>query len=203
MRRCVIGIGILAFLAFAAVIHGHSYTVTKSKARHGWKLLFDGQSLKGWQAHVGGDWRIEGGALVCPGTSSGWLNTTVSSNNYVLKLEFRGAGTINSGVFLRAQEEGRPWISGYECQIWDYQPGGFDTGSLVGSVKALPTKIIPNRWNRYEITVDGDRFVVVLNGKTILDAHNSKHLTGDVIGLQCNRNNRIEFRDIEFMPLAK
>ena len=34
-----------------------------------------------------------------------------------------------------SQKEGQPHVSGYELQIWDNQPAGFNTGSLVGSVK--------------------------------------------------------------------
>ena len=203
MRRWVIGIGVLGALALSAVVQSHTVSLARGAARPGWVSLFDGKTLKGWQVHNGGDWKVENGALVCPGTSAGWLETLSPSNDYILKLQFRGASSVNSGVFLRAQKEGRPWVTGYECQIWGHMPDGFNTGSLVGSVKALPARIISDRWNKYEITVDGDHFVVVLNGKTLLDAHNSKHPAGDVIGLQCNKNNRIEFRDIMLNPLPR
>ena len=203
MRRWVIGIGILGALVLAVIVQGHTISLARGAARHGWVSLFDGKTLQGWQVRTGGDWKVENGAIVCPGTSAGWLNTLSPSNDYVLKLQFHGASNVNSGVFVRAQKEGRPWVTGYECQIWAHMPDGFNTGSLVGSVKAQPAKIIAGRWNRYEITVDGDYFVVVLNGKTLLDAHNSKHLTGEVIGLQCNKNNAIEFRDIMLKPLPR
>jgi 3-keto-disaccharide hydrolase len=203
MRRWVIGIGVLGALALSVVVQSHSVTFAGGAARRGWVSLFDGKTLKGWLVHTGGDWKVENGAIVCPGTSAGWLGTLSPSNDYVLKLQFRAASEVNSGVFVRAQKESQPWIAGYECQIWANMPDGFNTGSLVGSVKALPARIIPDRWNKYEITADGDHFVVVLNGKTLLDAHNSKHPTGDVIGLQCNKDNGIEFRDIMLKPLPR
>ena len=87
-------------------------------------------------------------------------------------------------------------------QIWDYQPEGYSTGSLVGSLKAGPAKIIPNEWNSYEITARGDRFTIVLNGKTLLDGSDSKHASG-VIGFQCQKDNRIQFRNIRLLPLTK
>ena len=37
--------------------------------------------------------------------------------------------------------------------------------------------------------------MVVLNGKTILDARDNKHSSG-VIGFQCQKDNAIEFRNI-------
>jgi hypothetical protein len=203
MRRCVIGIGVLGALVLSVVVLGRTTSLARGATRSGWVSLFDGKTLKGWQVHTGGDWKAHNGALVCLGTSAGWLGTLSPSNDYILKLQFRGASSVNSGVFLRAQNEGQPWVNGYECQIWEHMPTGFNTGSLVGSVKAMPASIISDHWNSYEITVDGDHFVVVLNGKTLLDAHNSKHPTGDVIGLQCNKDNKIEFRDIMLKPLSR
>ena len=49
---------------------------------------------------------------------------------------------------------------------------------------------------------EGDRFLIVLNGKTLLDAHDSKHASG-VIGFQCQINNRIEFRGIKLQRIKK
>ncbi len=203
MRRWVIGIGVLSAIALSAVVQSHTVSLARGAVEYGWVSLFNGKTLNGWQVHKGGDWKVENGALVCPGTSAGWLETLSPSNDFILRLQFRGASTVNSGVFLRAQREGLPWVTGYECQIWAQMPTGYNTGSLVGSVKAQPAKILSGRWNRYEITADGNHFVVVLNGKTLLDGHNSNHLTGKIIGLQCNKNNKIEFRDIMLRPLSR
>jgi hypothetical protein len=174
-------------------------TLTPKERADGWILLFDGKSLQGWEPHTGGDWKVENGAIQCPGTTAGWLGTSRSFSDFVLRLEFRGSEKVNSGVFLRSQKEGQPHITGYELQIWDYQPAGYSTGSLVGSVKAPPTRIVADQWNTYEITARGDHFVIVLNGKTILDAHDAKHAAG-VIGFQCQRENPIEFRNIKLHP---
>jgi len=153
----------------------------------------------------GGDWKIEDGAFVCPGTSAGWLDTADSFQNYDLKMQFRGGEQVNSGVFLRSAKEGKPWITGYELQIWDYQPGGYNTGSLVGYVKAAPIKILAGLWNDYEVKVQGDHFIAILNGKTILDGHDSAHTGAGVIGFQCNKGdiNKVEFRSIKILPLGK
>jgi len=176
-------------------------TLSPQESAGGWKLLFDGKTLNGWESHWAEDWKAQDGALVCSAVERSWLSTSASSfSDYVLKLEFRGARTVNSGVFLRSQKEGQPHITGYELQIWDYQPAGYNTGSLVGSLKAAPVKILPDQWNRYEITADGDHFLIVLNGKTLLDGRDSKHSSG-VIGFQCQKDNKIEFRNIKLRPI--
>ncbi len=184
----------------ARLIFGLSLVVLAAAQDGAWKVLFDGKSLEGWETHWANNWKAQDGALVCDATEPSWLSTSASFSDYILKLEFRGAAKVNSGVFLRSQKEGQPHITGYELQIWDYQPAGYNTGSLVGSVKASPVKILPDQWNSYEITAKGDHFVIVLNGKTLLDAHDAKHASG-VIGFQCQKDNRIEFRNIKVLPL--
>src|SRR6476661_9620507 len=111
------------------------------------KSLFDGKTLKGWENHGAESWHVRDGAIACDGSAPSWLGTTESFSDFALTLEFKGPASVNSGVFLRSQKEGPPHVTGYELQIWDYQPAGFNTGSLVGSVKASPTKIKPNDWN--------------------------------------------------------
>jgi hypothetical protein len=181
-------------------------SLTRAEAKEGWILLFDGKSLRGWESRPTsvpdskGDWQVDSGALICGGTTPSWISTKDSFSDYRMTLEFRGAEKVNSGVFLRSQKEGQPHITGYELQIWDYQPAGYHTGSLVGSLKAEPAKIVPDQWNKYDITVQGDRFRIVLNGKTLLDARDAKHASG-VIGFQCQKDNRIEFRNIKLRPL--
>ena len=183
-------------------------TLTPKESSAGWILLFDGKSLTGWEPHTTfaapatGDWSVEDSAISCPGTTAGWLGTDATFSDFILKLQFRGTEKTNSGVFLRSEKAGQPHKSGYELQIWDYQPEGYNTGSLVGSLKADPVKIIDGAWNNYEITARGDHFTIVLNGKKVLDASDSKHASG-VIGFQCQKGYPIQFRSIRLLPLKK
>jgi hypothetical protein len=174
-------------------------TLTREESKGGWKLLFDGKSLDGWEPHGNGDWSVQDGSLVCGGTSPSWIGTAEKFGDYVLKLEFKGPEKVNSGVFLRSEKEGQPHITGYELQIWDYQPAGYNTGSLVNTAKASPVKIKGDQWNQYEITAQGDHFVIVLNGEKLLDTKDGKHSSG-VIGFQCQKDQRIEFRNIRVKP---
>lgn len=202
MRLRTIGLGLLLIAGQIAMAQEPANALSKKEAGAGWKLLFDGKSLTGWEPHLAGDWKVENGAIVCPGTTAGWLGTSQSYSDYNLKLQFRGTDKTNSGVFLRSEKEGQPHITGYELQIWDFQPAGFNTGSLVGSIKAADTKILAGQWNSYDIRAQGDHFTIVLNGKTLLDGRDAKHAAG-VIGFQCQLNNRIEFRNIKLQPLKK
>ena len=77
----------------------------------------------------------------------------------------RGPNLVNSGIFLRSSKEGQPHITGYELQVWDKQPAGYNTGSLVGSVIAPPATLKADEWNDYDVTVKGNHFTVKINGK--------------------------------------
>ena len=203
----VLGI-VLSAAASVAVAAEKPNTLTKKESAEGWKLLFDGKDLNGWQPlstskpPATGDWSVANGTLLCPGTSPGWLASTDSFTDFELKLQFRGTEKVNSGVFLRSTKEGLPHKTGYELQIWDYQPAGYNTGSLVDSLKAAPVKILDGEWNNYDIKAVGDHYVVILNGTTLLDDHDSKHLEG-LIGFQCQPGNKIEFRSVKVMSLKK
>ncbi len=200
---------ILALCLLAAALasaEDKANTLTWAEKAKGWRLLFDGKSLEGWEARptssptAKGDWTVEDGAIMCPGTAPGWLSSTGTFRSFHLKLQFRGAEKVNSGVFLRSQAQGQPHVTGYELQIWDYQPAGYNTGSLVGTAKAAPVKIIPDKWNNYDITADGATYRIVLNGATLLDIHDTKHFSG-LIGFQCQVGNKIEFRNIRLLPI--
>ena len=183
-------------------------TLTAAEKKQGWQLLFDGKSLAGWQGRPTfapmspGDWTVQDGAILCGGTKPSWLSTDASFGDFQLKLQFRGDASVNSGVFLRSQKEGQPHVTGYELQIWDYQPQGYLTGSLVGSVKAGPARVKGEVWNQFDITARGDRFTVLLNGAQALDAHDTKHASG-VIGFQCQLNQRIAFRDVKLRRIER
>jgi len=201
-------LGTIGLLAIGCLTRGElraqpPNTLTREELTAGWRLLFDGSTLKGWEAHPASPkvpaataWRVEQGAIVCDGDRPGWLAADGIFSDYNLKVQFRVGAKANSGIFLRSQKEGPPAETGYELQIWDFRPT-YKTGALVNAIEAEPTKILAEQWNAYDVTADGDHFIVILNGQKVLDGHDSKHSSG-VIGLQYNTGGgKVEFRDIK------
>ncbi len=137
-------------------------------------------------------WEIIDGLLVPCGSPAGYLTSKEDYKDFVLDVDFRTSENANSGVFIRSPGGN----GGYEVQIWKAQPQGYNTGAIVGTAKtATEYKFMPDRWNHYEITADGDHLTVVLNGTKTLDVHDSKFRDGR-IRLQYQKF-PIEFKNIK------
>ena len=198
--RILIFVFAVSLLPLSAVASNHN-TLTPEEAAAGWILLWDGKTEYGWEWHGDARWKVEDGVLRSDGGGYGWLGTTSRFGDFELKLEFRTAEDGNSGIFLRSARRGPPHETGYELQIFNRQPQGYNTGSLVFYVKAGPARFEGGQWNQYEVRAVGSRFVVKLNGKPVLDATDSSHAVG-VIGLQHNVDKLIEFRNLKLRPLG-
>jgi len=141
-------------------------------------------------------WEVVDGLLTACGEPTGYLTSDRSYKNFVLSIEFKTADDTNSGVFVRSPQES----GGYEVQIWRQQPAGYNTGAIVGTAKTSRTYTFKaDEWNRYHITADGDHLVVVLNGETTLDIHDTRFSEGQ-IRLQYQQF-PIAFRNIKIRSL--
>jgi hypothetical protein len=145
-----------------------------------WKQLFNGKDLTGWK-HVGpGEMTVEKGLVQTSGGMGMLYWTHGKIGNCVLRVVYRmKEHNCNSGVFIRIPVEPREqWMPvhyGYEVQI-DNEPETSDedeyhvTGTLYSLTKPLakPGKPGPE-WNTMEITLDGPRTIVIVNGVKVTD----------------------------------
>jgi len=178
--------------------------------------LFNDQNLDGWQV-VGNrpdSWGVENGILFTTGKGGGWLSTKREFSDFKLTLEFRVPPGGNSGVFIRAPQQGDPAYTGMEIQVLDdyaeqyahLKPWQY-TGSIYG-VQA-PSKRVTKaagQWQKMVIICLGSKVTVELNGQLINQANliNFMHLESThpglkrrkgFIGLQ-NHTDRVEYRNI-------
>lgn len=166
----------------------------------GWISLFDGQTLFGWKADSQADWRVEDGTIVVGAGEKGLLGTTTQFCNYVLRVDFNAEQGTNSGIFLHTVlQQQEPATDCYELNIAE-SDNTFPTGSLVQRQKA-EVSVASGQWHSYEVTVDGDRVLVKLDGQQVLDYTDPKPLRRGHIGLQLN-SGRIAFRNIRLKPLG-
>jgi len=143
-----------------------------------WKQLFDGKDLTGWK-HVGpGSMTVADGLIETHGGMGLLYWTGGKLGDCVIHVVYKMRDhNDNSGVFIRIpiepREEWMPVHYGYEVQIDNEAPGEDEyhvTGTLYSLTKPLarPGKPGPE-WNTMEITLDGPRTIVVLNGTKVTD----------------------------------
>ena len=145
-----------------------------------WKQLFNGKDVTGWQ-HVGkGSMTVEGGLIQTHGGMGLLYWTGGKISNCVLRVVYRMRDhNDNSGVFIRIPVEPREaWMPvhyGYEVQI-DNEPEKSNedeyhvTGTLYSLTKPLAKPGRPGpEWNTMEITLDGPRTIVYVNGAKVTD----------------------------------
>jgi len=176
-------------------------TLTSAELADGWILLFDGETLFGWEANSEANWKVADGVISVSEGEPGLLNTTSQFDNYRLKVDFRFPKESNSGVFLRnSGQAGDVAIDCYELNIADPSLNPFPTGSFVR--RQLDEKV-PHRdgWQTFDVTADGGHFVVLLDGKKVLDYTDPKPVGRGFIGLQLNTG-LVEFRNVKLKPLG-
>jgi len=179
--------------------------LSKEEIAGGWILLFDGETLFGWETHGDCTWKVADGALLCDTGTDGWLGTKTEFTDFILRLQYRISANGNSGIFFRADKGPQPWITGYEMQIWDEDTNN-PTGSIYNVSKAQHPggKLVTDveKWQDVEIVANGEHLTVTLNGHKVVDARDGRHRRG-VIGVQYHyADMKMEFRNVRLKPLG-
>jgi hypothetical protein len=148
--------------------------------KSGWRQLFNGKDLTGWKQVGPGSHYVENGLIKSKGGMGLLVWEGEKFQNCILRVVFAMRDSnSNSGVFIRIPtmptEEWMPVNKGYEVQI-DNAPekSGEDdyhyTGMLYSLTKPLAKTGKPGpQWNTMEITLDGPRTIVFLNGVKVTD----------------------------------
>jgi hypothetical protein len=143
-----------------------------------WRPLFNGKDLDGWAvAGARGQpaFAVENGAIrTRPGQGMLWY-TREKISNATLRVVYKMTDDHgNSVVFIRIPaappDESYAIHHGIEVQIDDRDDDWHSTGVLYSMTKAIARPAKPaGEWNTMEITLDGLRTIVKLNGVLITD----------------------------------
>jgi len=221
MKRILAVLFVMAVSGAMAAPGDAPNSLTAKEKAEGWILLFDGKSLDQWDlsSSPSAKWKIADGAIMTDSAQGGTLLSKEDFANFELRVEFRTTDNVNSGVMLRnprprpAGPDGKKGGGGqgYEVQIRDKDPGHYSGGSYLTAslvnVQHAPeeAKIANGQWMSFDITADGDHFVIIYNGRKVVDARDSK-LTNGAIGLQWAHpedapGTKVEFRSIKLKRL--
>jgi hypothetical protein len=189
----------------------------------GFKLLFNGKDLTGWQGNTKGYVVRDGMIFVEPELGGGNLYTADEYSDFIMRFEFQLTPGANNGLGIRTPLKGDPAYSGIELQILDNTADKYKDlqdyqyhGSVYGVVPAKRGHLKPvGDWNYQEVIAKGNQITVKLNGTTIVDADIEKASTPKTIdgkdhpGLKrdkgyiafCGHGDKLAFRSLRIKPL--
>lgn len=177
--------------------------------------IFNGTNLAGWKALEPNQfWKIADGVLTGENNdklTGNVLFTADTYTNFVIELDARWNGEIDSGVMLRAPElqvqfgisrslkrdmTGAFYLAKTAKQP---KPGYPDAGHTKG-VESLFKK---GDWNTFRIEAKGDIFTVWLNGEQVSQYEDAHYSGGAPIGLQIHPGlkMKVEYRHIRVKRL--
>jgi len=184
------------------VAAGGENTLSAEELAEGWVLLFDGETLFGWQPASKADWKVAEGVISASQGEPGLLVTTSQFADFMLKVDFRAAEGTNSGVFLRTPPKPGPDDVAARCYELNIAPptNPFPTGSFVRR-KRCEAAHQGADWQTVEVTAAGGDFAVKLNGTTVLRYTDARPVLRGPVGLQFNTG-KIEFRNVKLKPLG-
>lgn len=154
--------------------------LTEAEKAAGWRLLFDGQSTRGWRGfrkpELPAGWQVRNGCLTRVG-GGGDIVTEEQFENFELMLEWRISAGGNSGIFYRVLEDpDAVWRTGPEMQVLDNSEHADGRSPLTsaGSNYALhaPPRDVTRPigfFNQVRLLVDGTHVEHWLNGEKLVE----------------------------------
>ena len=152
---------------------------------------------KDWITGGTATWTFNGEELIGKSDSgSSFIMTNDVYKDFELTLEFKPDSTVNSGVFVRCKNQELSADDCYEINIWDLHPNqDYRTGTIVRrSERAVKVETL-NKWNTYQIRLEGNHLQASINGIKTADVINDDLLEG-YIGLQAGQAGEIRFRNV-------
>jgi hypothetical protein len=167
----------------------------------GWITLFAGQDLSSFDRLGNAQWNLREGAAEADNQLESWLVTRGQYRDFQLRVEFWSSPEANSGVFLRCQDPSAVSATTcYEINVFDQnQNPNNRTGAIINHVPPRVATQAGGRWNTFDITAQGNRITVDLNGTRVAELEDGSFATGP-IGLQSN-GGLIRFRSVLLKPL--
>lgn len=161
-------------------------TLSKQEKKEGWKLLFDGKTLKGWRNFksktIGETWSVSDGAIHLNKTQKegfqvkggGDIVTENEYENFEFSIEWKIAPCGNSGIIfnvVEAPEYQYVWQTGPEMQVLDNacHPDAkiekHRAGNLYDLIASATESVKPaNEWNVAKIISNKGHLELWLNG---------------------------------------
>ena len=146
------------------------------------EMVFNGKNFEGWAGAVN-NYEVVDKSIQCIKGKGGTIFTEEKYQDFVVNFEFKLPPGGNNGLAIRYPGKGNPAYAGMcELQVLDNEHARYAKldprqyhGSAYG-ISAAPRGLLKKtgEWNTQEVTVEGSRVIVILNGNLLLDEDLSK-----------------------------
>jgi hypothetical protein len=168
-----------------------------------WTVLLDGTTLKGWNVVGDADWRVVDGAAQATKGMTSFLVTPNSYGDFQLTAEVWVSAGANSGIFIRCQDpKNITAANAYEVNVYDTRPDpAYRTGSIVDVAKPMATVNADGRWTSIDITAQGTKLIVTMNGTKTVDVDHKGHARGPIALQYGQGSSMVRFRNVRIRTL--
>jgi hypothetical protein len=164
-----------------------------------WQSLFNGQDLKGWTPVEDVRFEAKDGNLHLV-KGMGWLRSDKQYQNFILEFEWRALEEqYDSGIFLRAGLEGKPWPK----DVWQLNLRYNQIGGLLKGYKTIVPAETPkapvNQWVKFRVEVRGTKVKLAVDGEDAWETDKLDAARG-YLGIEAE-NKAFEFRNLRIQEL--
>lgn len=169
-------------------------TLTSTERKMGWKLLFDGKTMKGWRNFYkkdlsSGAWQVSDNSIMLEydykeggvSKAGGEITTDGVYENFELAIDWKISAGGNSGIIFNAQEDDEKkhpfsWYTGPEFQVLDndgHKDGKISkhrAGNLYDIFKYEPENVKPvGEWNKAMIQQKNGHVKLFINNRMVIE----------------------------------
>ena len=176
---------LLSLPSFALAAEPAPNKLTPEEEKAGWKLLFDGETTKGWRSYkkdsMSAGWKVVDGALTRAAGGAGDIITTDKFDAFELAIDYKISKGGNSGIMFHVtEEENTPWMTGAEIQIQDNKDGHdpekagwlyqlYKPEVDLATKQPLDATKPAGEWNHLVILITPEKCVHTMNGKKYVE----------------------------------
>jgi len=198
------------FIGFSteAYLKYHSKDNDKTQA---WTPLFDGKSLKGWEAQAEGDVKVKNGEIQILSVKKNlWLLHEKTYSNFELEVEAKmPTDQYNSGIGFRCSNEKK--VLGYQCEIAEKKSGSMyaigkgwvvpQKGSWDSFYNVAKDSFKSGEWNKFKIRCEGSQIKVWVNGHLTIDTKDEMYKEGRIALQHHGKGGLHHFKNVKIKEL--